>query len=94
MTSTWLGMIDGMPPLLAQPACQAREAAQKGKAACIRWRLLRHSRVNLPDVKPVVYVAKWVLHERCSLVMTPLAVHNELVLVVPAGNRVNKHAGC
>ena len=37
-----------------------------------------------PHKQPVVDVAEGVRHERLRLIMPPLAVHDELVLVVPA----------
>ena len=50
--------------------------------------LLRQSRrrwVLPPHKEPVVDIPQGVWHERLHLVMAPLAIHNELVLVVPAG---------
>lgn len=41
--------------------------------------------VNSPHEEPVVHIAQWVWHEGRCLVVPPLAIDNELVLVVSTG---------
>eukprot|EP00955_Chlamydomonas_euryale_P039388 351375-Chlamydomonas_euryale.AAC.13 len=48
---------------------------------------LHRRRISSPHKQPVVDVAHWVRHERSGLIMSPLAVHNELVLVIAAHDK-------